>query len=65
MLAVPLVGLLPVLLLTLLAAVEEDLAPTASQSDLALFLLPVVHQTVCAGVFHNTSEVTSSGWIDG
>ena len=64
MLAVLPVGLLPVLLLALLAALEEDLAATASQSDLAFFLLPVVHDTVCAGVIQSTSHVTSSGFTD-
>ena len=65
MLAVLPVGLLPVLLLALLAAVEEDLATGASQSDLALFPLPVVHGTVCAGVLESPPEKTRSGWIDG
>ena len=40
------VGFLPVFLLTRLAAVEEDLAPAASQTDLSFLLLPVVHLTV-------------------
>ena len=63
MLAVLPVGLLPVLLLALLAAVVEDLAAAASQSDLALFLLPVVHGTVCAGVFKITSQENSNVFV--
>ena len=53
MLAVPPVGLPPVLLLALLAALEEDLAPAASQRDFVLLLFPLVHLTVDTGVFHN------------
>ena len=55
MLAVPPVGLLPVFLLTILAAVEEDLAPTASQSDLVL-LLPLVHIAVGTFVSHDATK---------
>ena len=56
MLAVPPVGLLPVFLLTILAAVEEDLAPTASQSDLVLLLLPLVHLAVGTFVSHDATK---------
>ena len=56
MLAVLPVGLLPVFLLTLLAAVEEDLAPSVSQSNLVLLLLPLVHLTVCTIVSHETTK---------
>ena len=61
MLAVLPVGLLPVLLLALLAAVEEGLAPATPQGDLALGLLPVVHGTVCANVFHDMGKRASVG----
>ena len=46
MLAVLAVGLLPVLLLALLAAVEEELAPCAPQGHLALRLFPPIYQLV-------------------
>ena len=52
MLAVLSVGFLPVFLLTRLAAVEEDLAPAASQINLALLLLPVVYLTVNTDAHH-------------
>ena len=58
LLAVLSVGLPPVLLLALLATVEEQLAPTASQGDLAILLLlpPVVHVAVCTLVPQSKSE---------
>ena len=50
MLTVLSVGLLPVLLLTLLATVEEDLAAAAPQRDLVLLLPPLVHLAVYTDV---------------
>ena len=55
------VGLLPVLLLALPAAVEEGLAAAAPQGDLALGLLPVVHDTVGTNVFRDTGKHASVG----
>ena len=60
-LAVLSVGLLPVFLLALPAAVEEGLAPAAPQGDLALGLLPVVHDAVCTDVFRETGKYAGVG----
>ena len=60
-LAVLSVGLLPVLLLAVLAAVEEGLAPAAPQGELPLGLLPAVHDTVCTNIFRERGKNASVG----
>ena len=62
-LAVMFVGFSPVLLLALLAAVVEHLAPAAPQGDLALGLHPVVDVAICTNTLQPNRTSGHLGWL--